>query len=270
MLPQVLSLTQTGIANISLNNILLSTFLLFFTAAAWLWLKPLLKENKKLGTENFAGKRFKYNADLFMALLEKQRKVNTTPFENDLQLGNPEAPLQIMVACNPYCGPCAKAHEVLHELLEKNDIGLTVRFTITTENKEDKKLFAAKYIHQLVNGKGPEYKRMVLYDWYKIMDIEKFQQKHPAKIQIDKTNGNETSETVSDSPSDGGVINAFLQQEKWSDESTITFTPTIFINGNEMPKQYNVNDLAELTRGVGEKYKNEIDAVGQMKLQPQY
>ena len=135
LLPQLLSLKQSSLANISLNDLLLSSFLLFITTVAWLWLKPLLKANKKLETENFAGKRFRHNSDVFMALLEKQRKVNATPFENDLQLGNPEAPLQIIVACNPYCAPCAKAHEILHGLVGKNDIGLTVRFAIKTKKQ---------------------------------------------------------------------------------------------------------------------------------------
>ncbi len=270
LLPQTLSLTQTGLANISFSDILLSGFLLFITAAAWLWLKPLLKGNKKLETENFAGKRFKYNADVFMALLEKQRKVDTTAFENDLQLGNPTAPLQIMVACNPYCGPCAKAHEVLHELVERNDIGLTVRFTIKTENKEDEKLQAVTYIHQLTNGKEPGYKRMVLHHWNKLMNIEKFKEKYQEKKINDNYSDIGISGTENGSPSFGGVGQALLQQEKWSGESKITFTPNIFINGYELPKQYNVNDLTGLIRGVVEKYKNEIDASEQIKLQPQY
>jgi len=264
LLPQLLSLTQS-FGNISFNDVLLSSFLLFITATAWLWLKPLLKENKKLETENFAGKRFKYNADVFMAVLEKQRKIDTIPFKNDLQLGDPTARLQIIVACNPYCGPCAQAHELLHELVGSNDIGLTVRFTINTENKEDKKLQAATYIYHLANGKEPGYKRMVLHDWNKLMNMEKFIEKYPDK----KIEANYGDNGISGFVNDSFVYEVLLQQEKWSNESKITKTPTIFINGNEKPKQYNVNDLVGLIRAVAENYKNEIDAVGQTKLQPQ-
>jgi hypothetical protein len=40
------------------------------------------------------------------------------------------------------------------------------------------------------------------------------------------------------------------QSEYWSNESEIKFTPTIFINGHELPKQYRVGDLKTMFRGV--------------------
>jgi protein-disulfide isomerase len=263
LLPHIISLTKNGFSNISLNNILLSSFLLFITAAAWLCFKPLLKENKKLENENFAAKRFKQNTDVFVALLEKQRRIDTTPFNNDLQIGNPEARLQIIVACNPYCGPCAKAHETLNGLVERNDIGLTVRFTIKTDNKEDKKLQAVEYIHQLVNEKETEYKRQVLHEWYKEMNLEKFKKNYQTIEQSSKTKINE-------SPFCNKVVKVLQEHEKWSNESKIIATPTIFINGYELPKQYNVKDLIGLIRGIIANHINEIDAVGQMKQQTQY
>ena len=70
---------------------------------------------------------------------KREQEIDTTSFENDLQLGNPDARLQIMVACNPYCGPCAKTHKILHELVEKNDIGLTIRFIVKNKNNSDSK-----------------------------------------------------------------------------------------------------------------------------------
>ena len=217
---------------ISLNSTALILFVLFIATATWVWLKPLLKKSKKLETENFTGKRFKNNPALFMALLEKQRKVDTTPFENDLQLGNAEAPLQIMVACNPYCSPCAKAHEVLQELVERNDIGLTIRFTIRTGNLEDKKLLAVEYMLALCKVKDELYKRKLLHDWYQWMD-EKFKVNYPATKTDD--------------------INYPLELlDEWSKKSKEEFTPTVFINGFELPKQYLINDLYGLVRNMKE------------------
>ena len=229
LLPVALSLAKGGVDSITFNNILLTSFLLFITAAVWLWLKPLLKKNKELETKDFAGNRFKNNADVFMPLLEKQRKVDTTPFENDLQLGNPTAPLQIIVACNPYCAPCAKAHEVLHKLVERNDIGLTVRVAVKAENKEDKKLQAVSYLLQLMKDKDVLYKRKILFDWYEWMDMEKFKMHYPIKENDD--------------------LNSHLGLlEKWSRDSKIEFTPTIFINGYELPAQYRVDDIKKITK----------------------
>lgn len=231
LLVQIISgrLPKGALNYLTINNVAFVLFLSFIHTAAWLWLKPLLQENKKLEKENFDGKRFKNNSDVFMALLEMQRKIDTTPFENDLQIGNPNAPLQILVACNPYCGPCAKAHEVLDKLVERNDIGLTVRLTVKTGNKEDKKLQAVNYMLQLLKDKDAGYKRKILYDWYALIDMEKFKDKYPL-IKTEDT------------------FEQLEILEKWSADCKIEFTPTIFINGYELPKQYTVNDLIVLKR----------------------
>lgn len=190
-----------------------------------------MQKNKELSDKNFSLLRFKNNPETFNALLQKQRKVDITPFENDLQLGNPDADLQIMVACNPYCGPCAKAHQILHELLLKNDIGLTVRFSVKTENKEERRLLAVQYILQLAKSKRNAYIRKLLHDWYADMDFEKFSKKYPLS---NKEN----------------VDELLKQHELWSSESEIKFTPTIFINGHELPRQYQTDDLKIMFRDV--------------------
>ncbi len=222
------------------NNLILSGLILFFIASAWLAVKLLLKANKKLESESFAHLRFKNSPEIFTALLQKQREVDTTPFENDLQLGNPHAALQIMVACNPYCAPCAKAHKVLHELVEKNDIGLTVRFAVKTENKEDERLKAAEYIFQLLSNKSIDYKRKVLLDWYEQMNLEEFKKQHPLLTDMN-------------------IETQLKQQEEWSNDSKISFTPTIFINGYELPKQYKVDDLRRFIKNTVIKEKITIE-----------
>ncbi len=227
---------------ISLNETLFTIFTLCSITAVWLLLiKPSLEKNKELTDKNFSLLRFKNNPEVFNALLLQQRKVDTTPFEGaclperqDLQLGNPEADMQITVACNPYCGPCARTHELLHEIAETGDIGLTVRFSIKTENKEDKRLAAVKYILQSAKDKPIDYKRKLLHDWYADMDFEKFIRKYPLYNDTD-------------------VEPLLKQHEHWAKLSKITFTPTIFINGYELPKQYRVDDLKEMMKYIRQK-----------------
>lgn len=222
---------------ISPNETLFTLFTLCTFTAAWLLLiKPALQKNKGLADKNFSLLRFKNNPEVFNSLLKQQRKVDTTPFEGaclperqDLQLGNPEADIQITVACNPYCGPCAKTHNELEELLEKNNIGLTVRFLIKTQNKEDKGLQAVSYLLQLAQDKPSAYKRKLLHDWYAAMDFEKFRQ------------NNLLSENIN-------VDELIKQHERWSESSEIKFTPTVFINGRELPKLYRVNELNGLIK----------------------
>jgi uncharacterized membrane protein len=101
LLPDIL---QFSLKSILANEALFTAFSFVVAAVLWLELiKPSLQKNKELTDKNFSLLRFKNNPDIFKALLQQQRKADITPYENDLQLGNPDAPLQIMVACNPYC-----------------------------------------------------------------------------------------------------------------------------------------------------------------------
>lgn len=230
-------LIQFNLTAVSISEIAFATFIITAMATAWLLiLKPSLHSNRELTSKNYSLLRFKNNPDIFTALLKQQRQVDITPFENDLQLGNPNAPLQIMVACNPYCGPCAKAHEMLNEIVTKNDIGLTVRFTAKAENKEDKRTQAVEYILQLLTGETNNYKMQVLHDWYLKMNMAEFANKYPLKEKAD-------------------ADDLLKKHEQWSGKMKIAFTPTIFINGYELPKQYNVADLKRLLRGWNDKEK---------------
>ncbi len=224
------------------STISLTVFVLFITVIAWLTLKELWKNNRQLQTANWSLQRFKNNADLFNSLLKKERSVNSTPWKNDLQLGNSDAPVQILVACNPYCGPCAKAHTILHELIETNkELGVTVRFTIHASDKEDTKTKAIEYLLQLVAAKQDKlikeeliiYKRELLHHWFEWMDRKKFEEQYPLS---NKENVNEL----------------LVEQEDWSKEANIKATPTIFVNGYELPKAYSIVDVGGLVRGIKE------------------
>ena len=234
LLPVALSLVkgESAFASVTFSSIGFSIFIFSFVAVNWLLLiKPAMKKNKELTDKNFSLLRFKYNPQVFDAFLKEQRKVDITFFENDLQLGNPYSPLQIVVACNPYCGPCAVTHKSLHELAEENNIGLTIRLSVKAENKEDKRTIAARYILQVLTKKkkGQILDGNVLHDWYVTMDFEKFRDKYPLH-------------------SNTNVQQQLEQHEQWIKEAKIEFTPTIFINGYQLPKQYKSDELKYLLK----------------------
>lgn len=225
-IPSLLSLTaQTW----SISAISLTIFIFTLSAVAWLKiLKPLLNQHTQLEQENFTLQRFKYNIEVFQAVLKRQRQIDTTPFEEDLQIGNKNAAQQIIVACNPYCGPCATAHEFFHDLVEAKNIGVTIRFTVDTNKKNDKKYLAVAYLLQLLKNRSSSYKREVLHDWFKIMDLEKFSKMYPM--------GEQRPDALTELES----------HRSWVERSDIAFTPTIFLNKHELPKEYKRTDLLQL------------------------
>ncbi len=205
---------------------------ILITGGTWLFTRSLLQENKSLEKENYEGARFRKNEAVFMALLEKQKSVDVTQWENDLQLGSATAPLQLMVACNPYCRPCAKTHQKLADVPERyrGNIGLTVRFNV--ERKDVRGMRATRHILQHIEqhtwqmniAEKAKYSAAVLHQWYYSMDYEQFVARYPVNNNID-------------------VDGLLKQHERWFIESRIDFTPTIFINGRELPGAYGVDEL---------------------------
>jgi protein-disulfide isomerase len=72
-----------------------------------------------------------------------------------------------------------------------------------------------------------DYTRQALDDWYlpEVKDYAAFAEKYPLNGELTKQ---------------GETIKAM---EAWCEEEQITHTPTIFINGLELPEAYSVEDL---------------------------
>jgi protein-disulfide isomerase len=154
-------------------------------------------------------------------------QVDTTIWQNDLVLGNPNAPILITVACNPYCGPCAKAHKQLDDLLYRftGKLKVQVRLLCDAENETDKRAIAVKAILQkaeIINT-TTELQQM-LTDWFVWMDFEKWDTKWKADGNID-------------------VAGKLKLHNKWIEEGAIQFTPTFFINGRKLPGRYALKDI---------------------------
>jgi len=208
----------------------------------WVILRRQFRSVKQNSDALYQLKRFKNDPDIFFHQLNQQRKVNTTLFENELVVGNPLATVQIIMACNPYCSPCAATHNVLHDLTGSGTIGLTIRFAINTDNKENPRTKAAAYLLSLSNLLTPEKRREALHHWYQWMDMEKFSTVYTSAIP----------------DASWEILN---QHQQWSIESEITGTPSLFINGQKLPATYSVEEMVHIlnnTTAVEEYFKYKI------------
>ncbi len=191
-------------------------------------LKQMLAANNKLKQQAQELKSWKLDASLFVAKWKEQPLVDTTTWENDLLLGNPDAPLQIIVACNPYCGPCARAHKQLDEILEHHPgiVNVKVRLLFRLDDKENKLNIAANNILTIAENVTSEQKQQLLSDWFKWMNLEKWE----AKWKIAELN----------------MDHKMRQHADWIENSNINYTPTFFINGKQIPGKYNLQILDKL------------------------
>ena len=62
------------------------------------------------------------NLNVLEGLLVKSRKIETRTEGLGISIYNESAKYHIIKVCNPYCGPCAKAHPVLEDLVNAGKI----------------------------------------------------------------------------------------------------------------------------------------------------
>ncbi len=193
-------------------------------------LKQLIKTSAVYKKELNGLKKWKTDAGLFLTQLDAEPQADISVWENDLLIGNPDAPLRIAVACNPYCGPCAKAHTELDALLERfpGKMNVQIRLLCNPANQADKRTIATKAIlQQAIAAKNAGDMQSMITDWFHWMDLERWQEKWhcDAAINVDGTLKKHTA---------------------WMHDAGIAFTPTFFVNGRRLPGRYNLTDVEKM------------------------
>jgi thiol-disulfide isomerase/thioredoxin/uncharacterized membrane protein len=216
---------------VSVNNFLYSFCLYAFITTTlfffWQLLKFVIRKNDSSLSDRISFASLKRNPNIFNAILEKQElnNRNLPELNEPIFFGRVDAAVQITIACNPYCLPCAKAHEAVEKLYEKypNDFSVAVRFTLNNNNDADKKVIAVKEILKASKDIGA-YR--AIKDWYSVINMEKFRELHCVN-DIDVTSDIE-------------------KHILWSKNVDIKGTPTIFINGRQLPDIYSWKELVEI------------------------
>jgi len=220
---------------------LITQFLLYAILCCFLYfifspLKELLKA-VSLSRQKLAElKKWKTDINIFKSLLHQEQQVDISIWANDIILGNAVAPVTITVACNLYCGPCAKTHDQLDNLLHRfaGIVKVQVRLLYNTRDDTDKLTIASLAILQKTGAleSNSDLKQMFT-DWFEWMDVDKWE----TKWLPDKTIN---------------IKSRLNDHAKWIEQSKIQFTPTLFINGYKLPGRYNLKDLELLIPLLGE------------------
>jgi len=160
-------------------------------------------------------------------LLPKQKHITKDARGLGITIGNPNATNTIIKVCNPYCGPCAKAHSEIDSLLEaNNDLKVQIVFT-ATPNDKDKRSLPVKHLLAIAEKENDVLTKQALYDWYLAdkKDYQDFAVKYPMNGELKKQEAKVEA------------------MNKWCNQTEIVFTPTFFINGYQLPDVYNISDL---------------------------
>lgn len=204
---------------------ILSYFIPFFIVNLLLPAYRSAKESRRNKTEL---QRLKHNPQIFNALLAKQKAVTESAAGLGIIIGNPNAAYKIIKVCNPYCGPCAKAHTPIEELVHNNpEIQVQIIFTATND-AEDSRAAPVKHLLAIAEKNNNEaIIKQALDDWYlaEKKEYEMFASKYPMNGELQKQG------------------DKLEKMSTWCNKNEIMFTPTFFVNGNQLPEMYTVNDL---------------------------
>ncbi|NSL85520.1 thioredoxin domain-containing protein [Chitinophaga sp. Mgbs1] len=190
-------------------------------------LVPALRQAKDGRRSRHELQRLKHNTQIFEALMGRQKAVTTTTDGIGIVLGNPAAKHRLVKVCNPYCGPCADAHKPIEELLENNpDVQLQIIFTATNQT-DDRRALPARHLLAIAEKNDEALTRQALDDWYTAAekDYASFAAKYPMNGELKQQDEK---------------ITAMMQ---WCEALKISFTPTIFVDGYQLPGIYSVEDL---------------------------
>lgn len=172
-------------------------------------------------------KKLRYSTSIFNSLLAQSNQV-TAPFhDTGIIIGNKNASTEIIKVCNPYCGPCSRAHPELDNII-KNNHDLRVRI-IFTASGSDHDFTTPPVLHLLAIQE--EYGDIIvdeaLNEWYLSpnKDYESFSKKYPLKGDVAQQK------------------EKIITMRNWCNDMKIRATPTFFINGRELPDGYSIKDL---------------------------
>lgn len=203
----------------------LSTVFVFISAILWITQKI---SDAKLNTPDLI--RLKRNPEVFKAMLSRQKKIVTHPGELGIIIGNPAAKHRIIKVCNPFCGPCAKAHSDLEDILRLNpEVCVQVIFTATGE-ESDVRTAPVRHLLAIASKESDEATKEAMDQWYNApaKNYERFAEICPIDEELKLQD------------------HKIQSMRAWCDKEVITHTPTIFVNNFQLPDLYKVNDLKYL------------------------
>jgi thiol-disulfide isomerase/thioredoxin len=209
----------------SFGDLGLFSFVFLTSVLAWITLKPYLNAQKELYSTKSKLAKILSNRELFDYSLSTSRQITSNPEGLGIFLKGPTAKFHVLKVCNPYCGPCARTHPLLEQLYEGGNIDLQIVFV--PGGGDEVRIKTIRHLLGIASQGDLEKTRQALDEWYgqDIKDYEAFAANYPLNGELAKQESK------------------IKAMQDWAEQEHITHTPTIFINGYELPSTYLVEDL---------------------------
>ena len=167
----------------------------------------------------------KANNYVAKAIIEEQEYFDTSLDDSSILFGNPEAKMRVTILSNPHCNPCARMHERIDRLLDScaDNICIQYIFSSFNEQLEDSSRFLI-YCYDMNNIQSS---REAFKKWY----------------AGEKTNHEVITKKYSNQIHNVKTEEELNKHKEWRKRTKLSATPTILVNGFELPTEYEIEDL---------------------------
>ena len=228
--------------SISIPVVVASGLLLFAAGSSLYLLKQYMEQAAASEQAELTAKRVKYRPEVFLQLLHQSKKVDDTLLRDELIIGNRQAPVTVLMVASLGCGPCREGFERGVELVKAYPdlVKLAVRFKPDTptngngvkDHSDPETPWSATMQYWLlyIAGKDKESQltESLISDWYSMMNLDEFLKRYEVNNNSSRNNIKELERVYA----------------LWFEENgEISKTPTFFINGYELPKNYRFEEV---------------------------
>ena len=226
----VLTLNKSVVLTNSFDLLSITQFILVALIAIGIWstLKPIIKKITNLSKIEVDHFKFKRNYSLFKAVLKEGNSIfNTEPIEGELIFGNENASVEIILVTSPLCFFCKKAHRDIDKILAslKDKVKITVRFNVSLLEEDNVLYQITSQLLHIYHTKGKDQCLKALNEVYhENANLQQWIEEQEIQLKASSKN-------------------TLFQQNNWCKINKIDFTPALYINKKEFPKEYDRQDL---------------------------
>ncbi len=165
--------------------------------------------------------------EIFVALLKQQPYYKIDESISKIMWGNKESGVLITIVTNPHCTPCALLHKRVEKFLKKVENKVCIQYLFHSFNEElesSSHFLASVYLCDTIDE---ERKKEIYNDWF----------------EGGRYHRNEFFGRYNLDTDHQDILSEIDKHRLWEGQKKIYGTPTIFVNGYQLPEQYEIEDL---------------------------
>ena len=184
--------------------------------------------SEQLKSVTYELNNLKASENVFLSQLEQQPRYEVGAATSQILWGCPQAKLRITILTNPHCNPCAQMHKRIGTLLKEMGDKVCVQYIFSSFNKELEN--SARFLLAVYQQEKRDKAEMIYNEWFA-------GKKYLGEAYI-MTFGYDLRTAE--------VSQELDNHNEWRYKNKLTATPTILINGYQLPDNYKIEDMRYL------------------------